>query len=164
MEIERKFRFNKDSFLRYIKDEKYKTREISQYYIPALDGTFRLRRTRFDDNTYSFVVALKKFVSKGQNEELEVYIDSNVAYEMIAGVKNLSMLRKVRYYIEIDKLFWEVDLFHNGMSLAEVELDSLDQKISLPPFVEEEVTGDKTFSSEFIARNLSGNEFAVNTL
>lgn len=161
MERERKFKVNRETFLRYIKDEKYKTKEISQYYIPALDGTFRLRRTRFSDNTYSFVVTLKKFVRAGENEELEVFIDSNVAYEMIAGVKNLSMLKKVRYFIEIDKLLWEVDLFHNGMTLAEVELDDLDQKISLPSFVEEEVTGNRQFSSEFIATNLSGNQFSI---
>lgn len=158
MEIERKWVVDRELFLTFIKDKVYKTKEISQYYIPALDGTFRLRRTRFEDNTYTFVVALKRFLSEGKNEEMEVNIDSNVAYEMVTGIKSLTSLRKVRYiYEDEDKHIWEVDLFSNGMTLAEVELPDLKEQVKQMPFLQDEVTGNKQFSNEYIASHLSGS-------
>ena len=40
---------------------------------------------------------------------------------------------------------WEIDLFLNGMILAEIELDSEDEDVELPEWVTEEVTGDPRY-------------------
>ena len=161
MEIERKFVIDLDIF----DFDKYYKRDnpdaiksklyISQYYIPALDGTFRLRRTCKDDHSFSFVIALKKFVEKGKNEEIEVHIDSNTAYEMINGIKDLTSLRKIRYKVEINSKLWDIDFFENGMCLGEVELDDVNEEFEKPRFVKEEVTGDYRFSNEAIAKDLA---------
>ena len=159
MEKERKFVIDIKEFYKF-KEENSKqitALEISQYYIPALDGTFRLRRTRHENNSYSFIIALKKFVSNGINEELEVNIDSNVAYEIIAGIKNLKSLRKIRHILPFKGCIWEIDIFQDGLDLglAEVELFDLEQEIKQPYFIREEVTGNYKFSNEFIANNFS---------
>lgn len=160
MEKERKFVIDIKEFYKFKKENSNKitTLEISQYYIPALDGTFRLRRTRNEDNSYSFIIALKKFVSDGVNEELEVYIDSNTAYEMIFGIKNLKSLRKIRHILPFGGCVWEIDVFQDGLDLglAEVELNDLEQEIKQPYFIREEVTGKYEFSNEYIANNLLG--------
>lgn len=159
MEIERKFIVDRKDFFKYIKDNPtcvVKNIEISQYYIPALDGTFRLRRTKNPDNSFSFIITLKKFVSDGVNEEIEVNIDSNTAYEMVNAIKDLKSIKKNRYTIMYENRLWEIDLFQNpDLSVAEIELYDIKETFRQPYFLREEVTGDYKFSNEYIARNLS---------
>jgi adenylate cyclase len=65
------------------------------------------------------------------------------------------LVEKVRYRIPFGGLTWEVDEFegvNRGLIVAECELSSEDQRIDLPPWIGEEVTGDpRYFNSNLIA-------------
>ena len=64
------------------------------------------------------------------------------------------MIEKTRYRIRHQDLIWEVDEFHgdnDGLIVAEVELQSEDQPISLPEWAGAEVSSDpKYFNANLI--------------
>lgn len=64
-------------------------------------------------------------------------------------------VEKTRYKIHYEGLLWELDLFHGsneGLLLAEVELQSEDQEITLPPWVGLEVSGDRRYFNSYLAK------------
>ena len=65
------------------------------------------------------------------------------------------IIYKKRYMIEYEKQFFEVDVFEGflkGLILAEIELNSESQKVSLPEWVGKEVTGVKNFYNSQLSR------------
>ena len=66
------------------------------------------------------------------------------------------LVEKTRYKVAFGGLVWEIDEFHGanaGLTVAECELASEDQRIDRPAWVGEEVTGDpRYFNSNLIAR------------
>lgn len=64
------------------------------------------------------------------------------------------IIEKARYLVKIGKLTWEIDVFSGdnaGLAVAEVELESEDQKISIPRWIGQEVTGDpRYFNSSLV--------------
>ena len=61
---------------------------------------------------------------------------------------------KIRHYITRGDLTWEVDVFegaNKGLILAEVELNEPNQKIYLPEWVLEEVSGDRRYFNALLA-------------
>lgn len=62
---------------------------------------------------------------------------------------------KTRYEIEHLGMTWEVDEFHganSGLVVAEVELDSEDQPVTLPPWAGPEVSGDPRYLNTGLSR------------
>lgn len=58
------------------------------------------------------------------------------------------IIEKVRYIVIDDKLKWEIDIFegeNKGLELAEVELETENQKINLPNWIDREVTSDRRY-------------------
>ena len=58
------------------------------------------------------------------------------------------VVSKTRYLVDYGGHCWEVDEFHGDLApltVAEVELDSQDESVALPPFVGREVTGDPRY-------------------
>ena len=54
------------------------------------------------------------------------------------------VLHKTRYEISQDAHTWEVDVFHspnNGLLLAEIELNAIDELFTRPDWIGDEVTG-----------------------
>ena len=65
-----------------------------------------------------------------------------------------NILTKVRYKVEYAGHTWEVDIFegrHAGLILAEVELDSAEEKVELPDWIGEEVSGDERYYNSRLA-------------
>ncbi|WMX13071.1 CYTH domain-containing protein [Aureispira sp. CCB-E] len=59
-----------------------------------------------------------------------------------------SIIRKKRYVLTVNDLTWEVDEFEGdnvGLILAEVELDTENQSIELPLWIQEEVSHDQRY-------------------
>lgn len=77
------------------------------------------------------------------------------------------LVEKTRHRIPFGGLVWEVDEFHgenSGLIVAELELQSPDQEVPLPPWVGAEVTGDRRYdNSSLSVRPFSGwkNPFQV---
>lgn len=53
--------------------------------------------------------------------------------------------RKTRLLINYKGDLWELDIFEDGLVLAEIELSHESQHINIPPFVTSEVTGDMRY-------------------
>ncbi len=57
---------------------------------------------------------------------------------------DIPLIEKTRYIYEDNNAIWEIDEFHGmnkGLLIAEIELSNENQKIELPDFIIEEVTG-----------------------
>lgn len=101
-----------------------------------------------------------KLTVKGGGEsivrvEYEYPIPVSDAEEMLANLCEGGIVQKTRHYIEHEGLTWEVDEFHGaseGLVVAEVELNSVDQEIPLPPWVGEEVSSDYRYKNSALSR------------
>lgn len=66
------------------------------------------------------------------------------------------IIEKVRHGIEYAGLYWEVDEFlgeNAGLVLAEVELQSEDQAVILPPWVGREISDDPRYFNSSLAEH-----------
>lgn len=65
-------------------------------------------------------------------------------------------VRKTRYHVEYAGKTWEIDVFEDrnaGLVVAEVELDSIDEPLELPPWIGEEVSGQPRYYNTELARH-----------
>jgi CYTH domain-containing protein len=74
------------------------------------------------------------------------------------GILSLCKTRiaKVRHDLEYAGMLWSVDEFlgaHQGLWLAEIELDDPAQPFELPPWTREEVTGDRRYQNVHLAEH-----------
>jgi CYTH domain-containing protein len=79
--------------------------------------------------------------------EFEYEIPLTDAEQMLNTLSE-SELSKTRYKINYQGKLWEVDVFHNaneGLIVAEIELNSEDEKFDLPDWVLQEVTDDPKY-------------------
>ncbi|PHR46054.1 MAG: adenylate cyclase [Fluviicola sp.] len=85
--------------------------------------------------------------------EFEYEIPVNEAKEMIQEFCD-RFIEKTRYFFEHEGFTWEVDEFlspKKGLILAEIELNSEEQKFSLPNWIDKEVSDDlQYFNSNMI--------------
>lgn len=91
--------------------------------------------------------------------EFEYEIPATEASSMLDELCEPPLIEKTRYEVEAGGLIWEIDEFtgvNSGLTIAEVELEDEGQRISLPEWVGEEVTGDpRYFNSNLIAHPFS---------
>lgn len=146
LEIERKF---------LVKDRSYvemaiSHAEIRQAYISDnVNGTVRVR-VRADRAWLTVKGANDGAVRHEWEYEIPV-ADAEEMARMLAGGWSIE---KVRYIVKYGALTWEVDEFHGrheGLVVAEVELESADAGIDIPGFAGEEVTGDPRYYNSVLA-------------
>lgn len=96
------------------------------------------------------IIDNKAFLTvKGKNEgalrdEWEYPIPVSDARGMIARCASGRVIEKTRFIVPFEGFMWEIDEFGGelkGLTVAEIELPSIDTLFSLPPFVGDEVTG-----------------------
>lgn len=140
IEIERKFLVNKEKWQRV---EKGDGCNLSQGYISTEpEKTIRVRC-----NKEKGYITIKGLTVGARRNEFEYEIPLSDAKEII-GLFSVSMINKVRYKIMYKGKLWEVDEFegsNQGLIMAEIELQSEDEKFDLPEWAEEEVTGDARY-------------------
>ena len=79
--------------------------------------------------------------------EWEKEIDVEEAKELLQLAEG-AVIDKVRYYVDYEGHTIEVDEFHGdneGLVMAEIELQSEDERVVLPKWLGREVTGEKRF-------------------
>ena len=96
-----------------------------------------------------------KGVNKGVTRtEFEYAVPLEEAAAMLDGLCERPLIEKTRFVIPAGGYTWEVDEFHgdnDGLTVAEVELASADEKPSLPEWVDEEVSSDpRYFNSNLV--------------
>ena len=82
--------------------------------------------------------------------EFEYPIPLAEAEEMLQKLCLRPLIEKVRHEVRHEGLLWEIDEFQGdnlGLILAEVELESEDQAVALPPWAGLEVSHDKRYAN-----------------
>lgn len=111
-------------------------------------------RVRTKDDA-SAVITLKGQVKGLVRAEYEYGIPINDAREMLAMAAP-HVIEKRRHLVPYGGLVWEIDVFEGrlaGLVLAEVELDSANQSVTLPDWVGTEVSLDSRYNNASLARD-----------
>ncbi|HEY9640877.1 MAG TPA: CYTH domain-containing protein [Coleofasciculaceae cyanobacterium] len=145
IEIERKF-LVKGNDWRIVTGTVYR-----QGYIVSGNGrTVRVRLA--GDQGYLTIKGGARGISRSEYEYL---IPVSDAIEMLDSLCDRPQIEKTRYKIPYEGLIWEVDEFageNQGLILAEVELTSPDQPITLPPWIGQEVSRDFRYFNSNLAK------------
>ncbi|GAB2690257.1 CYTH domain-containing protein [Mucilaginibacter koreensis] len=148
VEIERKFLVNAGQWQQL--DKPVGTPFEQGYLVSDAQRTVRVRAT--DKHGY---ITIKGATQGFSRSEYEYEIPVTEARELIERLTQNSV-KKVRYCIEYAGKTWEVDDFKDqnaGLLMAELELDSEDEKFELPPWVDAEVTGDKRYYNSYLSEH-----------
>ncbi len=149
IEIERKF-LVRDSSYRQLAHKSYR---IRQGYICSGHGhTVRVRRR--DDQ--AFLTIKGPSVDGGLSRyEFEKEITLAEA-EQLFGLCEPGVIDKTRFLVDAgDGHTFEVDEFYgdnDGLVMAEVELASADEPFAKPPFIGDEVTGDRRYYNSHLRK------------
>ena len=146
-EIERKYLVTGDTWRKNASRTRYR-----QGYLCA--DTERTVRIRLAGQTAWLTVKGK---TKGAaRAEFEYSIPLSDAGYMLEKLCVNSLIEKYRYTLTYRDLTWVIDEFmgdNSGLIIAEVELDSEDQKFDKPEWVGREVTGDVKYYNANLTRN-----------
>lgn len=140
-EIERKFLVTNDTY----KQMASSSNRIVQGYICRLVG--RTVRVRIRDNQGYLTIKGPSLDGGLSRYEWEQSIPLEDARELLTLCQD-GIIDKERYLVPYGNHTFEVDLFHGdnqGLVVAEVELASPDELFERPPFLGEEVTGDRRY-------------------
>lgn len=150
-EIERKYLVNREKWEAV---EKPEPNFYRQGYFKTNPGkSIRIRYSA--EHSY---ITIKSEPADISRSEFEYEIPNKDALELLDHFCDAELVKK-RYQIIHQDQKWEVDVFlkkNEGLIMAEIELESEDELIDLPAWIEKEVTGDKRFYNA----NLVLNPFA----
>ncbi len=98
---------------------------------------------------------------KGKTEgmsraEFEYSIPLAEATQLLDTLCLRPLIEKVRYCVPYASHLWEIDEFageNEGLILAEVELETHDQPVDLPPWAGKEVTTDPRYYNSSLSQN-----------
>lgn len=126
------------------KDLAHDVMHLTQGYIASGRRTVRVRIS--DDRAW---LTIKGPSNDGglTRFEWEKEIDPREALQLLSLVEG-ALIDKRRYLVEYKGHTFEVDEFYGenkGLVIAEVELSSADEEVTLPPWIGREVTGEKRF-------------------
>ena len=134
-EIERRFLIKNDNWKEFIT----KKIVIEQGYLTKSldDWIIRIRFTGKD-----FKITLKKHIESFTDFEFEYSIPQKDGETIMLNLSNT--IKKERFFLEIKKNSWIIDCFKEKnypLEIAEIELASEDEDLSLPSFISREITG-----------------------
>ena len=145
LEIERRFLIKNDTWRKFITNKIF----IEQGYLSKTidDWIIRIRFTGKD-----FKITLKKHIKGFTNFEFEYSIPQKDGETIMSNLSNT--VKKERFFLEIEKRSWIIDCFKENnypLEIAEIELSSEDENLSLPSFISKEITGLKHYSNFSLA-------------
>jgi len=146
IEIERKFLVRNDSWRAGAEGELY-----CQGYCRGETGTVRVRIA----GERAFIT-IKSRTEGCSRKEFEYPIPVADAEELLEIICAKPYIRKTRYKVMFAGKLWEIDVFagdNTGLTLAEIELESEDEKFELPPWAGKEVSGDVRYFNSNLAVN-----------
>ena len=140
-EIERRFLIKNDNWKEFITkkiviEQGYLTKSLDNWII-------RIRLTGKD-----FKIALKKHIASFTNFEFEYSIPRSDGEKIISNLTNT--IKKERFFCEVEKKSWIIDCFKEKnypLEIAEIELSSEDEDLSIPSFISKEITGLTQYSN-----------------
>lgn len=157
LEIERKFLIRYPDINR-LDTLCYKRSEIIQTYLvdedEASSSRVRLRKT---GGEIEYTKTIKKRINNRSREEHEEIL-SKEEYEGLLRFKDpdLNVIKKTRWCIKEGELVLEIDVFPfwTDRAFLEIELDSEEQEINIPSYIEiiKEVTEDKRYTNRALSK------------
>ncbi len=99
-------------------------------------------------------LTIKGKSSGAARAEFEYEIPLADARDLI-GLCEAGIIDKIRHTVEHEGHTWEVDEFlgdHQGLIIAEIELDAEDEPFTRPPWLGPEVTGDPRYYNANLSR------------
>jgi CYTH domain-containing protein len=148
MEIERKFLVKGE-----YKSQAVRSSRIVQGYLSSVTG--RTVRIRIRGEKGYITVKGKSNESGLSRYEWEKEIPLNEAEELLLLCEP-GAIDKTRYEILVGKHIFEVDEFYGdneGLTLAEVELESEGESYEKPEWLGEEVTGDRRYYNSSLTKH-----------
>jgi len=145
-EIERKFLVTSDAWRQSVGS----ATPFRQAYVVSMEDRSLRVRTKGDQTA---TLTLKIGLGRLSRDEFEYEIPMSDAEEMIALAIGV-VIEKTRYTVDHAGFVWEVDVFHGvheGLVIAEVELQSESDAPALPAWIGREVTGDRRYSNQILA-------------
>tara|TARA_B100000212_G_scaffold237946_1_gene181117 strand:- start:19 stop:510 length:492 start_codon:yes stop_codon:yes gene_type:complete len=146
-EIERRFLIKNNSWRSYI----IKQVQITQGYLSSNNDGWIVR---LRSENKKFKLTLKKHIANSTSLEFEHTIDSNEGNQILTNIKD--KIEKHRFYLKVNEKNWIVDIFQESnapLEIAEIELDSEHEKLIIPDFISQEITGIKIFSNYQLSIN-----------
>ena len=145
LEIERRFLIKNDNWKKFIIKKIF----IEQGYLSKGldDWIIRIRFTGKD-----FKIAIKKHIKSFTNFEFEYSIPRKDGEIIMSNVSRI--IKKERFFLEVEKKSWIIDCFKEDnypLEIAEIELSSEEEDLSLPSFISKEITGMKHYSNFSLA-------------
>lgn len=124
---------------------------IRQGYLSVtIERTVRVRT--YGERGY---VTIKGTTSGISRDEYEYEIPFKDATEILDAMCIRPLIEKTRYRIPFGGHTFELDEFtgaNQGLTVAEVELESADEKIALPDWIDREVSGDARYFNSNLAQ------------
>lgn len=146
-EIERKFLITGDA---------WRGVGISTVFRQGYLSTVKERTVRVRAAGDQGSITVKGITIGATRTEFEYSIPLADADAMLDELCERPIVEKTRHVVEVDGTIWEIDEFagvNEGLIVAEVELDSIDQEVTRPDWIGDEVTDDpRYFNANLIAR------------
>ena len=146
-EIEKKF---------LVKGNRWKEISTGVLFRQGYLSTVKERTVRVRTIDNKGFLTIKGITVGATRPEYEYEISVSDANEMLDSLCEKPIIEKNRAKIEYKGLIWEVDEFfgeNEGLVFAEVELESEEQKIELPDWIGEEVTGNPMYFNSNLIKN-----------
>ena len=99
-------------------------------------------------------LTIKGAKSGASGLEFEYPIPAEDAAAMLDSLAIKPLIEKTRHLVEFAGKLWEIDEFHEanaGLIVAEVELECEDEPLTLPPWIDREVTDDPRYYNAALA-------------
>lgn len=103
-------------------------------------------RIRLEDDKAN--INIKSATLGIQRQEYEYDIPVTDANEMLDTLCHKPLIEKTRHYVQHQGKTWEIDVFegdNHGLIVAEIELDSEDERFELPDWAGEDVSHDTRY-------------------
>lgn len=148
IEIERKYLVNQTLWEALEKPEGEFYRQ--GYLSIDIEKTIRVRVT--NDTGY---ITIKGKTTNASRLEYEYAIPKAEAIELLDNFTE-NNIEKVRYKLNISGKIWEVDVFsgqNQGLIVAEIELNTIDEPYTIPIWIALEVTDDNRYYNANLSKN-----------
>ena len=135
IEIERKF---------LVKNDTYKILAEGVLYYQGFLSLKKERVVRIRIVDKEALLTIKGLSQGSLRTEFEYKIPFEDASFMLDNLCVKPIIKKYRYKIRFEGFIWEIDEFCNeneGLVIAEIELDHIDQEFEIPKWIDKEVTG-----------------------
>jgi len=149
IEIERKFLVLSDDFIH----EAFSKKRIVQAYLNSTpERTVRIRIK--EDKAF---LTIKGEGNSSGTTRLEWETQIAVAdAEKLLLICEEGVIDKTRYEVQVGKHVYEIDIFtgeNEGLTLAEIELQSEDETFAKPAWLGAEVTQDKRYYNAYLSKH-----------